>query len=372
MRLLWWVIYACIPVAFVVHFVAGGRAWEPTGTFVLSALGLIPMARLMGVATAQLSDRAGPTWGGLLNATFGNACELIIGIVGLSKGLTEIVKATLTGSILGNLLLVSGGAMLVGGWNRESQRFSRTAAQTNSGLLAVAVCAMLFPAIFHFAFSGRDVSVLRNELRLSVGTSLILLAIYALGLLFTLKTHAHFFTPRPALTDEDPVGITALRNSWTIGRSSAVLCIASVVVAALSELLIGAVEPMAASLRWNQVFVGVIVIAVVGNAAEHSTAIYLARRNDMETAMTITYQSSLQIALFATPVLVLLGALLGGVSPAANRMDLIFSPMEVAAVLLSVAIVIVLGINGETNWFEGTLLLGVYAILAISFFYIPV
>ncbi len=363
--------YLCLPAAFAVHYRATGRSWEPGITFLLSAISIIPLARLIGIATEQLAERAGPTWGGLLNATFGNACELIIGFVGLTKGLTEVVKASLTGSILGNLLLVAGGAMVVGGWKRERQAYSRAAAQTNAGLLAVAVSAMLFPAIFHFSFQGRDPQLLDHEMSLSIGASIILLAVYALGLIFTLKTHAHIFSPAPADSDEGPAGISRLHPAWTICKSVVILSVASVFVGIASELLTGTVEQMAQSLHWNEVFVGIVVIAVVGNASEHSTAIFLALRNDMETAMTITYQSSLQIALFATPVMVIFGSLLSGTAQG-NRMDLIFSPMEVAAVLLSVAVVIVLGINGDTNWFEGVMLLGVYAILSITFFYMPI
>ena len=352
---------------------AGGiKPWEPTVTFILAGIAIIPLSRLMGVATEQLAEQVGPTWGGLLNASFGNAAELIIGIVALTKGLSDVVKASLTGSILGNLLLVAGGAMVVGGWKRERQRFSRAVAETNAGLLVVAVTAMLFPAIFHFSFSYRDPHLAEHEIGVSIGASIILLLVYAAGLLFTLKTHSHIFTPAPALTDEHPAGIGGLTRGWSVRKSIIALVVASLGVAVLAELLVGTVEQMAHSLGWNKIFVGVIVLAIVGNAAEHSTAFLLARRNDMDTAMAITYQSSLQIALFVTPILVLLDLALASHRPApVERMNLIFSPMEVAAVLLTVGIVVIIGMNGETNWFEGVLLLAVYAILAITFFYIP-
>ena len=371
MKFLLGIAYLCLPAAFAVHLAASRRPWEPTVTFLLSAISIIPLARLIGIATEQLADRAGPTWGGLLNATFGNACELIIGFVGLSKGLTDVVKASLTGSILGNLLLVAGGAMVVGGWKRHRQTFPRAAAQTNAGLLAVAVTAMLFPAIFHFSFQFHDAQLIEHERNLSIGASIILLAVYALGLIFTLKSQSHIFSSQPPVSDEQPGGLAGLHPVWSVRKSVLILLAASLVVGAASELLTGTVEQMSHALGWNQVFVGVVVIAVVGNASEHSSAILLALHDDMETAMTITYQSSLQIALFATPVLVLFGSLLAAGHSGPDRMNLIFPPMEVAAVLLSVAIVIVLGINGETNWFGGVLLLGVYAILAITFFYMP-
>ena len=369
--------YLAIPLAFVAHFLLRERHWEPVLTFALAGVGIIPLASLMGDATEQLSSRTGPTWGGLLNATFGNAAELIIGVIGLTQGLNDVVKASLTGSILGNLLLVSGGAMVVGGWKREKQLFSRSTVETNGGLLTLAVAAMLMPAIFHFSYGWSDPHLVEHEQGISIGVSVILLAVYALGLIFTLRTHSHIFSIAPATNPEDPPGVGALHAQWTVKRSVIMLLIAAVTVAVVAELLVGSAEKMAHKLGWNPIFVGVILLAIIGNAAEHSSALRLAYRNDMDTAMTITYQSSLQIALFVTPVLVLLGALLAatGVGPHVQvgtaGMNLIFTPMEVVAVLLSVAIVILLGLDGQTNWFEGVLLLALYAILGIGFFYIP-
>jgi Ca2+:H+ antiporter len=295
---------------------------------------------------------------------------LIIAIIALTKGFTEIVKASLTGSILGNLLLVAGAAMVVGGWRRERQVFSRQSAEVNSGLLVMATAAMLFPAIFHFtAERMHDVQIHEHERSVSMLTSVILLVIYGLGLLFTLRTHAHIFSPKPAETPEDPHGFG---ESWSVKKSVIMLLIASAGIALVAELLVGSAESVAAKLGWSHVFVGVILLAIIGNAAEHSTALLLAHRDDMDTAMTITYQSSLQIALFVTPLVVLLSAAFVGMGIGhAKFMDLIFSPMEVVAIVLTVGIVVVLGLNGESNWFEGALLLGLYAILAIAFFYIP-
>jgi Ca2+:H+ antiporter len=363
--------YIAIPLAFLVHFVLGkDKSWEPLATFSLAALGVIPLAHLMGEATEHLSDKTGPTWGGLLNATFGNAAEFIIAIIALTRGLTEIVKASLTGSILGNLLLVAGAAMVVGGWKRERQVFSRSSAEVNSGLLALATAGMLFPAIFHFTVERmHDVQIHEHERKVSILTSIILLIVYGLGLLFTLRTHAHIFSPRPAQSPEDPRG---LEGGWSVRKSVLMLLIASAGIGIVAELLVGSAQTMAKQLGWSHVFVGVILLAIIGNAAEHSTAVLLAHRDDMDTAMTITYQSSLQIALFVTPVVVLLSAAFVAMGIGHSRfMDLIFSPMEVVAVVLTVGIVVVLGLNGESNWFEGALLLGLYAILAIAFFYIP-
>jgi Ca2+:H+ antiporter len=366
--------YVAIPLAYLVHYWVGhGKSWEPVTTFILAALGVVPLARLMGEATEHLSERTGPTWGGLLNATFGNAAELIIGVIALTKGLNDIVKASLTGSILGNLLLVAGAAMVAGGWNREKQSFSRPAAETNAGMLVMGVAAMLFPAIFDLTYRQHDPHFAAHEHALSLGTSIILLVVYGLGLVFTLRTHKHLFSRGPAPSEEGPMGFAGLHGAWSVRKSVIVLLVASAGIAIVAELLVGSAEKMAHSLGWNSVFVGVILLAIIGNAAEHSTAILLARRNDMDTAMTITYQSSLQIALFATPILVLIAATMASLHVGhAQFLDLIFSPMEVVAVILSVAIVVVLNQDGQTNWFEGALLLALYTILGICFFYIPV
>jgi Ca2+:H+ antiporter len=357
--------YVAIPLAYLVHFWLGqGAGWEPVATFVLASLGVIPLAHLMGEATEHLAERTGPTWGGLLNATFGNAAELIIAIIALTKGFNDVVKASLTGSILGNLLLVGGAAMLIGGWR----------------LLVLAVAAMLFPAIFHFTAERlHDVQIVEHEHRVSIGTSVILLIVYGLGLLFTLRTHAHIFSPAAPRSEEDPQGIEG-HEQWSVKKSVIMLLLASLGIGLVAELLVGAAEKVAHTFGWNPIFVGVILLAIIGNAAEHSTAVMLAKRNDMDTAMTICYQSSLQIALFATPFLVLLSSLMiatgmgmGGVPVDQRRaLDLIFTPMEVVSVLLTMLIIVVIGLNGETNWFEGVLLLALYVILGIAFFYIPV
>ena len=370
--------YLTLPLAFVSHFFAGRidatQSIEPLLTFLLSGISVVPLAQLMGEATEQLAERTGPTVGGLLNATFGNAAELIIGIIAMCKGLDDVVKASLTGSILGNLLLVAGAAMVVGGAKRERQVFSRAGAQTSIALLVVAVAGMFFPAIFHFTLTvySSDVKLAEHEAAISVGSSAVLIAVYVLGLFFTLKTHRHIFSTAPSESADDPAtGITA-HGRWTLKKSLWTLIIASILTALMAELLVGSVEKAAVALHWNRLFVGVIILALFGNAAEHSTAVMLAYRNDMDTAMTITYQSSLQIALFATPFLVLLSAVLHASGITHTRLDLIFSPMEVAAVLITVAVVTVISLNGESNWFEGVLLLAVYAILGITFFYIPV
>ncbi len=365
--------YVAIPLAYLVHLWLGkGASWEPKATFVLAAFGVVPLAHLMGSSTEHLAERTGPTWGGLLNATFGNAAELIIAIIALTKGLNEIVMASLTGSILGNLLLVAGGAMVVGGWNREKQTFSRASAELNAGLLMLAVAAMLFPAMFHYTVEHmHDLHAMDHEHSVSIGTSIILLAVYALGLVFTLRTHAHIFSTSPVQHEEDRRGIE-MAESWSVRKSVIVLLVASAGIGLVAELLVGSAEQMALEMGWNNIFVGVILLAIIGNAAEHSTAVMLARRDDMDTAMTICFQSSLQIALFVTPFLVLLSALFPMLGFEHSRhMNLVFSPMEVVAVMLTVFVVVFVSLNGASNWFEGVLLLAMYAILGIAFFYIP-
>lgn len=366
--------YIAIPLAYVIHFAFGGQRWEPIATFALAALGVIPLAHLMGQATEHLTEHVGPTWGGLLNATFGNAAELIIALIALSKGLNEIVKASLTGSILGNLLLVAGAAMVAGGWKRERQVFSRPAAEANAGMLSIAVAAMLVPAIFHFAGERmHDNALGEHDHRVSIAASVVLLLIYAAGLLFTLRTHAHLLSRSPAVIDEPQDTSAKHEAGWSAKKSILVLLLASVGIGLVAELLVGSAEIVAHRFGWNEVFVGVILLAIIGNAAEHSTAVILAIRDDMDTAMTITYQSSLQIALFAVPFLVLVSAAMtaAGVGES-HYLNMLFSPLEVVAVMLAVFTTVILNQNGESNWFEGVLLIGLYALLAIAFFYLPV
>jgi Ca2+:H+ antiporter len=373
MRYLNWAGYVAIPLAYLVHYKLGlGQSWEPIVTFALAALGVIPLAHLMGEATEVLSSKAGPTWGGLLNATFGNAAELIIALIALAKGYNDIVKASLTGSILGNLLLVAGAAMLAGGWKRSQQKFSRLAAETSGGMLLIAVAAMLLPTIFHFtAERAHDSELARHEFSVSVATSVVLIATYVLGLVFTLRTHSHLFTTAP--THPDDPDTRSHEHGWSTKAAIIWLLVASVGIGVVAELLVGSAETMAEQLGWNHVFVGVILLAIVGNAAEHSTAVMLALKDDMNTALTITYQSSLQIALFAVPVLVFaawaMAALHIGQS---HTMDLVFTPLEVVAVILAVLTVITLAGDGSSNWYEGALLLALYAILAVVFFNIPI
>jgi Ca2+:H+ antiporter len=280
-------------------------------------------------------------------------------------------------------LLVSGAAMFAGGWKRERQRFCAAAAEANGGLLMIGVAAMLVPAIFHHAAERmHDSQLLRHEHNVSVATSVILMLVYVAGLLFTLRTHAHLFTrpPVPGPDSEDPseavkspVSPADHGHAWSVKKSIIMLLLASAGIGFVAELLVGSAEKVALNFGWNEVFVGVILLAIIGNAAEHSTAVMLAMRDEMDTAMTITYQSSLQIALFATPLLVFVSAAMVvlHVGDAQHYLNMVFTPLEVVAVVLSVITVVILAQNGQTNWFEGVLLLALYAILAVAFFYLP-
>jgi Ca2+:H+ antiporter len=359
--------YPAIVLAFVSHRLAHGASWEPVATFTLAAIGVVPLALLMGAATEGLAVRLGPTWGGLLNATFGNAAELILAIIALTKGLNSVVKASVTGSILGNLLLVAGGAMVVGGWRRKEQTFNLHAAEANAGLLSIAVAAMLCPAIFHFSAERmHDIQLSEHEWGVSLCTGIVLLIVYGFGLLFTLRTHSHLFCTGPHGASSSG------KRELSVRQSILMLLLAAAGIALVGELLVGSAAAVADSFGWSPVFVGVILLAIVGNAAEHTTAVQLAHADDMETAMTITYQSSLQIALFVTPVLVFTSAALVALGfEQAAHLDLVFTPLEVVSVMLTMFTVVVLMMDGRTNWFEGVLLLALYLILGIAFFFVP-
>jgi Ca2+:H+ antiporter len=333
----------------------------PIWLFIGSGLAIVPLAGLMGEATEQLAERLGPGIGGLLNATFGNAAELIIALFALFKGYDEVVKASLAGSILGNVLLVLGASLLAGGLKHRSQTFNRTAAGVGSTMLVLAAFGLLVPAIFHElpeVTSQTPAGQLFLEHELSIGVSIILMLTYLAHLVFSLVTHKSLFNPaNEDLHDEE--------EHWSSGTATAVLIGATLMVAWMSEILVGAVEHASHVLGMNKVFIGVVVVAVVGNAAEHSTAVLVALKNQMDLAVGIAVGSALQIALFVAPVLVFASYL------RAEPMDLRFTSLEVVAVLLGVLIARMVAEDGESNWLEGAMLLMVYAILAMAFFFLP-
>ena len=350
-----------IPIAIALELAHA----EATLVFVASALGVIPTAALMGRATEELAARSGPGIGGFLNVTFGNAPELIIAFFALNEGLQEVVKASLIGSILGNVLLVMGAAMFIGGRKRDRQFFDRTAANVTALMLFLAVVALIAPAIFELVQGtglprpdAEAVNYDSDVEKLSVGVAIVLLATYAAGLVFSLRTHKDLFNPEHAA--EDHVG-----EPWTVRRSVLMLAGAGVAVGVMSEILVGSITEASESIGLSPFFVGVIVVAIVGNAAEHWVAIYFAARDKMDLAVNIAIGSAAQIALFAAPVLVLLSLFVGDFP-----MALVFNGFELGAVVLAVLIAQQVVAEGESTWFEGLQLLAVYVVLGLTFFFV--
>lgn len=346
-----------VPIAILLRFWPGGIS--PTALFVCSALGIIPVAGWIGRATEALAARVGEGLGGLLNATFGNAAELIIAGIALYKGLINVVKASITGSIIGNVLLVFGLSILFGATKYKEQRFNRTAARTSVISLSLAAIGLIIPTVFHRVAdsSPRGWSPLVEQ-KLSLAIAVVLFLTYFCMLGFSLWTHKHFFRGANRHGDEN-------HRQWSRGKSMTILLIATALVGLLSEFLVGTIENVRDSVGLTEVFVGVIIVAIVGNAAEHSTAILMAMKDKMDLTVGIAIGSSLQIALFVAPVLIFLSYLFG------QPMDLEFTVPEVVAVVASVYILFQISGDGETNWIEGIQLLSVYVILGILFFYLP-
>ena len=331
--------------------------------FFTSAIGVIPTAALMSDATEALAERAGPGIGGLLNVTFGNAPELIIAFFALEKGLQEVVKASLVGSVLGNSLLVLGASMLVGGIGRDRQTFNRTAAHTQAGMLLLATAALVLPAVFQLIHGGGlpRVSEERHDFgndleMLSLGVAIILMLSYVAGLVFSLRTHRDLFNP--SHEDDDEVE----KGTWTTRKSVILLAIAGVLVGLMSEILVGSIEEASKDVGLSQFFVGVFVVAIVGNAAEHYVAVVVARKNKMDLAVNIAIGSSAQIALFVAPVLVLLSFAFGP-----YPMALVFNGYELAGLIAAVLIANFRASEGASTWFEGVQLLALYLVLGLVF-----
>lgn len=349
----WLLVFVPISLAadFVLH--------QPVVVFITSCLAIVPLAGLIGRATEQLAERSGPTVGGLLNATFGNVTELIIGILLVWAGEFEVVKASLIGSILGNLVLVLGAAYLVGGLRHRSggQRFDAKAARAHSTSLLLAVAGLVMPAVF-VVVSQHETTAQTEVISLVVG--FVLIVLYVSALAFTLFTSgvngdrrvAVARTTRPPRDEPEP--------EWSARRAVVVLLVTALAVGIESELLVGSLEPTLAALHLSRVFVGMFVIAFIGNVAEHASAVLFALRNKMDIAIEIAFSSSTQIALLVAPLLVFISLL------AARHMDFIFIPIEVVAVTLATLIVSVIAMDGRSNWLEGAQLLGVYVILAVS------
>jgi Ca2+:H+ antiporter len=339
-----------VPIAALVRILA----LPELVLFITSALAIVPLAKILGTATEELASRVGAGIGGLLNATFGNATELIIAIVALNAGLTEVVKASLIGSIIGNILFVLGLAMYLGGLGRKSQKFNPTGASANASQFTLAAVGLAVPQFFILA--THDTNTLTAE-EISVGVAIILLLAYAAQMVFFLRTHAFLYN---AAEEEVMHG-----EPWSIRHALIVLAGATLLIAGLSELLVEGVAYLTTTLGWSEAFVGVILVAIIGNAAEHLTAVTVAMRDRMELALAIANGSALQIALFVAPLLVFISLLLG------KPMNLVFGLFELVAVGVTLLLVNMIEQDGESNWLEGVQLLAAYAILAIGFFFVP-
>ncbi len=341
-------------LAFVPVTLAGRYAhWSGLVVFLLSILAIMPLAKAMGDATESLAEYTGPQVGSLLNATLGNAAELIITIVAIQAGLLELVKASITGSIISNLLLVLGGAVLVGGIHNGIQRFDRTTAGLSATQMVLAVIALTIPALFYHSMPRNSIVV--EELSISV--AVVMMAIYALNLIFGMKNGKHWEAYREA-KDSIP--------RWSVGTALVVLFLATVFIVWLSEIMVGEIEPTMKALGLSEFFIGIIVVPIVGNAAEHFVAVTMAVKDKMDLSVGIALGSSTQIALFVAPLLIFISLFIGP-----EPLTLIFHPFELAALGATILIATFIAQDGESNWMEGVQLLGVFLIIGLAFFFLP-
>ncbi len=375
----WLLIF--VPIAIAIKFFFP----NPTWLFIVACIAVIPLAGWMGKATEHLAERFGEGIGGLLNATFGNAAELIIALVALNKGLVGVVKASITGSIIGNVLLVLGLSLFCGGVKFRTQRFNQTVARSSATTLLLAAIALMMPTIFHRVADETGSWSAQTEQRLSLAIAVVLFVTYIGTLIFSLLTHRQLYSgktegetskddnqtkddhqARVSETIAKPHGDGAHDGAqWSLGKSIGILVVATAFVALMSEFLVGSVEAARSSLGLTEVFVGVIVVAIIGNAAEHSTAVLMAIRNKTDLSIGIAIGSSVQIALFVAPVLLFASYAFG------RPMDLEFTIAEIAAVIVAVGITAQIAGDGESNWLEGAQLLAVYIILGILFYFLP-
>lgn len=339
--------------------------WGPLAVFVTAGLAILPLASWMGLATEEIAVVAGPTLGGLMNATFGNATELIIALIALKAGLIDVVKASLTGSIIGNLLLVMGLSMFLGGLRFKEQTFAPVVARVNASLMNLAVIAILLPTAMHF--SAPKIQEFQLQ-RLSMGVALVLMAVYVLTLVFSMKTHSYLYDVGVAENAEDPESghKTEHHHRPNLKLWAGVLLAATIAVAVESELLVESLDVATEQIGLTPLFTGVILLPIIGNAAEHATAVTVAMKNKMDLSVSVAVGSSLQIALFVAPVLVLAGWFMG------QPMDLDFNPFELVAVIVSVIIANSISSDGQSNWLEGMLLLAAYIVLGLAFYFHPV
>lgn len=349
------ILLVFIPISIAGHFLD----WGSTTIFITAGLAIIPLAAWMGTATEEIAVVAGPNLGGFLNATFGNATELIIGLVALNAGLISVVKASITGSIISNLLLVMGLAMFLGGIRYKEQEFQSVVARLNASAMNLAVIAILVPTAVDVTSDGIDEATMQT---LSGAVAIVLIVVYLLTLLFSMKTHSFLYDVGVAEIEAEESEHQEKPNIvlWVI-----VLLVSTIAVAIESELLVDSLEEATSYLGLTALFTGVIVVPIIGNAAEHATAVTVAMKNKMDLSVSVAVGSSLQIALFVAPVLVLAGVILG------QPMDLNFNTFELVAVVVAVLLANSVSSDGRSDWLEGSLLLATYVVLGLAFFFHP-
>jgi Ca2+:H+ antiporter len=353
-KVLYWLLLL-VPATLAVHI---GMPSAHILVFALSATSMIPLAHLLSEATENLSARAGPTLGALLGVTFGNAGELLIGYFALREGLQEVVKASITGSILVNLLLTLGISIVAAGSRRKTLKFNALGARTQATTLALAAVSLALPAAYHWLAGNAE---RRREADLSFEFALVLIATYALSLFFSLRTHRQLLT-----APEHPGANDGEHGAWTAKRSLILLLASAVLVGWMSEVLVGSVEAASRSLGLTELFVGLVIVAIAGNAAESTSAIRAALKGKMDLSVGIGIGSSIQIALFVAPGLVLISHFVAG-----RPMNLVFTPAELVALVLTIAITGQIAGDGDSNWFEGVQLLAVYSMMAVMFYFLP-
>jgi Ca2+:H+ antiporter len=361
---LFFALLVFIPISIAAHFLE----WGETIVFITASIAIVPLAAFMGTATEEIAVVLGPNLGGLLNATFGNATELILAFIALKEGFIDVVKATITGSIIGNLLLVMGFAMLLGGLRYKEQSFQPIAARLNASSMNLAVIAILLPTAVQYTSSGIGEKTLQQ---LSVAVAVVLILVYMLTLLFSMKTHSYLYDVgvaelEPELTDDSAETLEEVKSEINLWFWVAVLLIVTIGVAVESELLVESLEVATSELGLTALFTGVILLPIIGNAAEHATAITVAMKDKMDLSMSVAVGSSMQIALFVAPVLVIAGSAIG------QPMDLDFNPFELVAVAVAVLTANSISSDGKSNWLEGTLLLATYTVLGLAFYFHPI
>lgn len=336
-----------VPISFIGKFLN----FSPTIMFILAALSIIPLAGIMGEGTEEISSYTGPKIGGFLNATFGNATELIISFFALKSGLFEVVKSSIAGSIIGNILLVLGASMFIGGLKHKTQNFNINVVETTSSMLLFSLIGLCVPAFFTHTINPNLLNTRYEGLSLVV--AIVMFILYILSLIFSFFTHKDLY----ATTTEEE----GHESKWSLKKSIIILVIATVIIAIESEFLVGGIEDITSKLGLSEFFVGIILIPIIGNAAEHSTAITMSLKNKMDVAIEIALGSSLQIILFVAPVLIFLSLLF-------TPMSIIFNPFELVSLIASVIIANKVASDGQSNWLEGAQLMAVYFIIAAGFF----